>query len=266
VDNCGNAAANQIQIVNVEDDMDPNPVCQNITIYLDNTGSASITAAMINNGSNDNCTAVVTLAADITSFDCSDTGPNPVVLTVTDDCGNSSNCTATVTVIDDIDPTISCLGLDVFQQNDPGICGAMITYATPVGTDNCTSTTVQTSGLPSGSVFPVGTTTNTFVVTDASLNSATCSFNVLIFDSELPTITCPGNMTVNNTAGQLPGTKYSSDTGITQQWFLSGWYYCKFLPGNRCIRIYGCMFIHNNGCGCRVPCFCNGLSIQLLGL
>ncbi|HMD00827.1 MAG TPA: HYR domain-containing protein, partial [Ferruginibacter sp.] len=50
-----------------------------------------------------------------------------------------------------------------------GTCGAVVTYATPVGTDNCSGvTTSQTQGLPSGSVFPVGTTTNTFVATAAN--------------------------------------------------------------------------------------------------
>ncbi|MFN8394955.1 MAG: HYR domain-containing protein [Bacteroidia bacterium] len=62
--------------------------------------------------------------------------------------------------------------------------------------------TTQTAGLASGAAFPVGTTTNTFRVTDASGNSATCSFTVTISDSELPTITCPTNITGNNDNGQ----------------------------------------------------------------
>ncbi|MEO1029819.1 MAG: HYR domain-containing protein [Bacteroidota bacterium] len=41
---------------------------------------------------------------------------------------------------------------------------------------------VQTAGLPSGSAFPVGTTTNTFVATDASGNQSTCSFTVTVND------------------------------------------------------------------------------------
>ncbi|MGB3591599.1 MAG: lectin-like protein, partial [Nonlabens sp.] len=36
----------------------------------------------------------------------------------------------------------------------------------------------QTAGLPAGSVFPVGTTTNTFLVTDLQGNTDTCSFDV----------------------------------------------------------------------------------------
>jgi hypothetical protein len=39
---------------------------------------------------------------------------------------------------------------------------------------------VQTAGLPSGSLFPVGTTTNTFEVTDEAGNTNTCSFDVTV--------------------------------------------------------------------------------------
>ena len=36
----------------------------------------------------------------------------------------------------------------------------------------------QTAGIASGKMFPVGTTTNTYVATDLAGNSSTCSFNV----------------------------------------------------------------------------------------
>ncbi len=83
----------------------------------------------------------------------------------------------------------------------------------PVGTDNCASTTAQTAGLPSGSVFPVGTTTNTFVVTDASNNTATCSFDVVVTDNENPMITCPGDIAVNTDAGVCGATVTVHRTG-----------------------------------------------------
>ncbi|MEM6687500.1 MAG: HYR domain-containing protein, partial [Bacteroidota bacterium] len=38
----------------------------------------------------------------------------------------------------------------------------------------------QTAGLPSGSVFPIGTTTNTFEATDAAGNIVSCSFDVIV--------------------------------------------------------------------------------------
>jgi Secretion system C-terminal sorting domain/HYR domain/Lectin C-type domain len=59
----------------------------------------------------------------------------------------------------------------------------------------------QTAGLPSGATFPVGTTTNTFVATDYSGNSATCNFDVIITDSTPVTITCPGDITTDNDPG-----------------------------------------------------------------
>lgn len=44
----------------------------------------------------------------------------------------------------------------------------------------------QTAGLPSGSTFPTGVTTNTFTTDDGNGNSATCSFTVTVNDTEAP--------------------------------------------------------------------------------
>ncbi|MCB0611366.1 MAG: HYR domain-containing protein, partial [Lewinella sp.] len=60
----------------------------------------------------------------------------------------------------------------------------------------------QTLGLPSGSTFPVGTTTNTFSAMDAGGNTGTCSFTVTVNDTEDPVANCPANITVNSTPGQ----------------------------------------------------------------
>ncbi|MEP3837294.1 MAG: sialate O-acetylesterase [Algibacter sp.] len=77
-------------------------------------------------------------------------------------------------------PSIECIA-DISQTNDAGADGAIVTYETPVGTDNSPgATTVQTEGLASGELFPIGTTTNTFVVTDVEGNTASCSFNVIV--------------------------------------------------------------------------------------
>ena len=61
--------------------------------------------------------------------------------------------------------------------------------------------TTQTAGLPSGSTFPKGTTTNTFVLTDASGNVVNCAFTVTIIDTEFPTITCPTNLVLSTSPG-----------------------------------------------------------------
>ena len=56
----------------------------------------------------------------------------------------------------------------------------------------------QTAGLPSGSTFPVGITTNTFQITDNFGQTATCSFDVTVTDNEAPGIVQPGNIIVSN--------------------------------------------------------------------
>jgi hypothetical protein len=69
--------------VTVEDTTAPAAVCQNITVQLDASGNASITAADIDGGSSDNC-SIGSISASPTSFDCSNVGANTVTLTATD--------------------------------------------------------------------------------------------------------------------------------------------------------------------------------------
>ncbi|MBK7337305.1 MAG: HYR domain-containing protein [Saprospirales bacterium] len=64
---------------------------------------------------------------------------------------------------------------------------------------------VQVEGYPSGSIFPVGTTVNTFVATDASGNTAECSFEVTVTDEENPTIDCPDNAVITTSSGGETG-------------------------------------------------------------
>lgn len=88
-------------------------------------------------------------------------------------------------------PGIKCPD-SIFMINSPGMCGAQVYYPPVIAAPNCGGegiSIVQTAGLPSGSFFPVGTTTNTFVLTNAANNTATCSFDVIVLDYEPPVIT-----------------------------------------------------------------------------
>jgi hypothetical protein len=57
------------------------------------------------------------------------------------------------------------------------------------------------SGLPSGSIFPIGTTQISYSATDASGNTAVCTFHVTVNDTTPPTISCPANLTVSAASG-----------------------------------------------------------------
>ena len=87
-------------------------------------------------------------------------------------------------------PTISCPAT-INVNIDGAATEIMVIYTTPVGADNVSAETTQTAGLESGALFPLGTTTNTFVVKDPSGNTATCSFDVIVTQSTIPDGSAP---------------------------------------------------------------------------
>jgi len=65
-------------------------------------------------------------------------------------------------------------------QYGAAVTNASLTVAVP------TSTIIQTAGLESGALFPIGITTNTFTVTGEDNVTTTCSFNVIVTDDDAP--------------------------------------------------------------------------------
>jgi len=143
VDNCNNNAADQTQTITVLDNIAPIAISKNITIQLDANGNASFTAAQVNNGSTDNCTASNLLQLSVTpnTFSCSEVGPNTVTLTVTDDCNNSSSITAIVNVEDNIAPVIGNCPNDTIVYANKIYCEArFVNLVEPSAYDNCSYT------------------------------------------------------------------------------------------------------------------------------
>jgi hypothetical protein len=136
-------------------------------------------------------------------------GINEVTLVATNSCGSVS-CTFTAEVVDDEDPVISCVGNQVVYT-DPG----MATY-TQIGNswdagawDNCstvtptatylmTGATTGSGSTLSGTAFAIGITTVEWTVRDSSDSTDTCIYTVEVIDNELPTLTCPGDTTLQN--------------------------------------------------------------------
>lgn len=124
----------------------------------------------------DNCTVTPTVTQSPIAGTSITTGTTTVTLTVSDANGNSTTCTFDVIVADTTSPVITC-GSDITT------CDPVVTFTVPTATDNCSGVTVaQTdgTGLSSGSTFPVGTTTLQFTATDASGNTAICTFDVTV--------------------------------------------------------------------------------------
>ncbi|MBL0016827.1 MAG: HYR domain-containing protein [Bacteroidetes bacterium] len=133
---------------------------------------------------NDNCAgANLAQTAGLASGSSFPSGITANSFTVTDGSGNTATCSFTVTVNDTEIPTITCPA-NVVISNDPGQCAAIVTYSVTFN-DNCAGANLaQTAGLASGSSFPSGVTSNTLPSPTAPGNTATCSFNVTVNDTE----------------------------------------------------------------------------------
>ncbi len=98
-------------------------------------------------------------------------------------------------------PTVLCAG-NVNANAAAGMCAAIVTYPNPAVTGPATltysfsgATTASGLGSGSGSLFNKGTTQVTYTATNMC-STATCSFNVIVSDNSLPTITAPANITL----------------------------------------------------------------------
>jgi len=191
VDVYGNAAIEIIRDVEVVDTTLPSISCPGDITIGNDTDSCSAIVNYTTPVGTDNCSSVTT--TQITGIPSGGVFPIGTTLNtfqVEDAYGNIETCSFNVTVNDTQAPTISCPS-DMFIDNGAGLCTAIVTYTTPIGNDNCLGeTTIQIAGLPSGSVFPLGTTINTFQVTDAEGNTATCSFDITVNDTENPIVVC----------------------------------------------------------------------------
>ncbi len=185
--------------VTIVDNEAPTAICQDTTIYLDAAGNATLTAADIDNGSSDNCSAV-TLTTSQTTFNCSDLGTLNVTLYVEDAYGNTSSCVANVTIEDSIPPTVACQ--DITVQLDASGNASITTGDIDFGSvDNC-AIAYMTLDQTTFNCANVGNNTVTLSVTDIMGNTSSCTATVTVEDNIAPTITCPGDITISNDAGQ----------------------------------------------------------------
>lgn len=187
--------------ITVEDHSIPLITCP-ANVTQDN--DPGVCGATVNYGDwsyNDNCGATVALEAGLPKGSLFPVGITALAYRATDLAGNSSTCSFSVTVKDAQKPAIACPA-DIVQNNDPGVCGATVSF-TANATDNCDVASVQqTVGPVSNSVFPLGLSTVVFKTIDFSGNWVACSFTVTVQDKESPSIVCKNAVVTLNAAGQ----------------------------------------------------------------
>jgi len=150
--------------------------------------------AQIKSNDLNQCGAAVTYPAPTTSGSCGTVTCTPATgsffpkgtTVVTCNASAGPSCAFNVTVNDTQAPTIACPSNQTAAATGP----TAVNYPPPTAADNCPGVSTACNP-PSGSTFPLGTTTVTCIATDMSANTASCNFTVTVATC---TLTCPPNL------------------------------------------------------------------------
>ncbi|MEN0005755.1 MAG: hypothetical protein AAF798_16525, partial [Bacteroidota bacterium] len=186
----------------------PDAQCQDIQVTLNNSGTATITAAAIDNGSTAEC-SIASMQLDISTFTCDDLGENVVSLLITDEEGNGGSCGAVVTVVE------GGMDMAVCQNISIQLDGSGNVSITPNQIDNGSGTSCsETSNLSlSQTDFDctnLGDNIVTLTATDSN-GSSTCTATVTVEDNTAPTASCISSFTIELDAD---GSTTISDNAI----------------------------------------------------
>jgi hypothetical protein len=138
---------------------------------------------------------------------CGNVRYTDVTFTATDECGNASSITLRFGTVDTEEPLfLNCPRPDIVVKAAPGMCGNFVNFSLPIAVDNCDIfpelRKVDTTGLTSGDMFPVGKTTLIWEAEDCSGNISTCTVYVFVNDNDQPTLECPADVVQDNDLGE----------------------------------------------------------------
>ena len=122
-------------------------------------------------------------------------GLTTVFVTASDTCGDSTNCSFTVTVVEATDHHSPARRTS--RSLPPAPAGVAVFY-TVTATGGCSAPLVN-ANPPSGSTFPVGTTTVNVTASDNCGTFTNCSFTVTVATPPI-VLTCSTNITVAATS------------------------------------------------------------------
>ena len=130
IDPCGAISDPATTALNIIDNVAPTAICVagTIQVSIPPTGTTTLTAAQVNNGSFDNCTPASGLTFTLTgaTFTCAEVGgffPDIITLIVTDANGNSNSCNSSVAVVNNSPPAVFCQDIVRYLSNSPAFEG-----------------------------------------------------------------------------------------------------------------------------------------------
>lgn len=180
------------------DTIPPVAIAQNVTIFLNTGGNAVTAAAAVDNGSSDE-SGIASITLSKTSFNCSNVGDNPVVLTVTDINGNQATATAVVTVVDAIAPIVFANNVTVIlDANGNGITTASAAIFSIIEACGIASRTLSKTNFDCSNVGA-----NNVMLTVTDINGNATNSNVVVNVKDLM---APDAVAQNATVTLVNGT------------------------------------------------------------
>ncbi|MBR9833447.1 HYR domain-containing protein [bacterium] len=209
IDASGNTATSMSNVT-VIDSIKPTVLTQNITVFLDVSGQATITSSDIDNGSNDACGAP-TLGLRKSTFNCTEVGNNTIYLIATDVNGNIDSASAIVTVIDSVPPNVVTQNQTIYLDAS-GFASLAPTDIDNGSSDGCGSPTLSLS-KSSFSCSDVGANTIQLIAMDINNNIDSSSAIVTVLDTIKPTIIVQNRTLYLDASGQATLTPTDIDNG-----------------------------------------------------
>jgi len=189
-----------VVVVDVEP---PIAVCNDVTVYLDASGSATVDINEVSLGSSDNCDSIA-VSLNINDAFCNDKlAPKTITLTVIDSSGNMATCMAMCTALDTLAPSLDCkieltTQCDISEQPPYADLLAFIADGNCV-TDNCfidSSSFMLVSEVSAGTSCP-DTIFRTYRILDSCGNPDSCTQLIIIDDTIAPVLTAPADLTLD---------------------------------------------------------------------
>ena len=172
------------------DVMGPEASCSDLAISLDNSGTVTIEAFLIDNGSTDGSGGNdLTYELSHTIFGCDEIGSNEVFLTVTDVDGNQDVCSALVTVSDLIAPFSICNEFTVAVVDADGLVSVSPLDVNEGSFDNCSDVSMELD-ISDFDCSNLGQNVVELTVVDQGGNSSVCWGFVVVEDNLGPLAVC----------------------------------------------------------------------------
>lgn len=180
------------QQVTIEDNEEPEVICQDISLNLGFGGSIEIELGDVFISASDNCSEPI-VSIDQTIFACEDVGINELVVLGVDESGNEGSCIALVTVEDNIPPAVMCPNTITEEVDD--FCSFEVPdYINLISTaDNCTLAgefVIEQSPSINSTIQGAGHYNLNFLVEDVNGNQTPCVTQLILEDNVDPVIVC----------------------------------------------------------------------------